>query len=55
MQKSIAKRLAYLRRELRAERISYGEINELQDLAARGYCDGDNELLEAAGVPELVK
>ena len=27
------KRLAYLRRELRAERISYGELCELQGLA----------------------
>lgn len=40
-------RLEYLRRELRAERISYGELAELQDLAQ--YIDkGDVELLEAA-------
>lgn len=44
-------RLEYLRGELRAERISYGELSELQSLVA--YIDpGDVELLEAAGVPE---
>lgn len=48
----IAKRLEYLRAELRAERISYGELAELQGLA--GYIEpGDTELLEAAGVPEF--
>lgn len=47
----IRKRLEYLRGELRAERISYGELAELQDLAK--YIEsGDVELLEAAGVPE---
>lgn len=46
-----AARLEELRRELRAERISYAELAELQGLAA--YIDpGDVELLEAAGVPE---
>lgn len=45
------KRLEYLRGEIRAERISYGELKELQSLAA--YIEpGDVELLEAAGVPE---
>lgn len=45
-------RLEYLRRELRAERISYGEIAELQDLVP--YIEpGDVELLEAAGVCEV--
>ncbi len=45
------KRLEYLRKELREERISYGELVELQSLAP--YIDkGDVELLEAAGVPE---
>lgn len=45
------KRLEYLRGEIRAERISYGEIAELQSLAP--YIDpGDVELLEWAGVPE---
>jgi hypothetical protein len=43
--------LEYLRTELRAERISYGEIVELQSLVE--YIDAnDVELLEAAGVPE---
>ena len=47
----ITTRLEYLRGELRAERISYGELAELQSLAP--YIDkGDVELLEAAGVPE---
>jgi hypothetical protein len=44
-------RLEYLRGELRAERISYGELAELQSLAAYIKPD-DVELLEAAGVPE---
>jgi hypothetical protein len=44
-------RLEYLRQEIRAERISYGEIAELQSL--REYIDsGDVELLEWAGVLE---
>lgn len=48
----IKKRLEYLRQELRLERISYGELTELQSLAE--YIDsGDVELLEAAGVPEF--
>lgn len=45
-------RLEYLRGELRAEQISYGELAELQDLA-RFIDPGDVELLEAAGVPEF--
>lgn len=49
--KEIERRLAYLRRELRAERISYGELCELQDLAPH-IDPSDVELLEAAGVPE---
>lgn len=45
------KRLEYLREELRQERISYGELVELQSLVE--YIDSsDVELLEAAGVPE---
>jgi len=44
-------RLEYLRGELRAERISYGELAELQGLVGV-IGDGDVELLEAAGVPE---
>lgn len=44
-------RLEYLRTELREERISYGELTELESL--RDHIDpGDVELLEAAGVPE---
>ena len=44
-------RLEYLRGELEAERISYGELHELQTLAEH-IEDGDVQLLEAAGVPE---
>lgn len=52
MDKNDAKsRLEYLRGELRGERISYGELAELQGLAE--YIEpGDVELLEWAGVPE---
>lgn len=49
--RSIKKRLNYLRRELRSERISYGELVELESLV-RHIEPGDVELLEAAGVPE---
>ena len=49
--KKIKQRLEYLRKELRAERISYGELAELQDLANH-IADGDLELQEAAGIPE---
>ena len=48
----IKARLEYLRQELRGERISYGELVELQDLAEH-IEEGDVELLEAAGVPEF--
>lgn len=52
MKNTIKERLEYLRQELRAERISYGELAELQSLVP--YIDkGDVELLEAAGVPEF--
>ncbi len=44
-------RLEYLRGELKAERISFGELAELQSLIPH-IEDGDVELLEAAGVPE---
>lgn len=48
----IKKRLEELREELREERISYGELAELQSLVE--HIDlGDVELLEAAGVPEF--
>lgn len=47
-------RLEYLRGEIRAERISQGEVAELQGMA--GDIDpGDVELLEWAGVPEFPK
>ena len=49
--RKIKQRLKHLRGELRAERISYMELVELQSLAA--YIDpSDVELLEAAGVQE---
>jgi hypothetical protein len=45
------KRLEELRIELRAERISYGEIAELESL--KDFIEKDDvELLQAAGVPE---
>ena len=48
---TIKNKLECLRFELRAERISYGELLELASL--REYIlDGDVELLQAAGVPE---
>lgn len=51
--KKIKARLEYLRQELRQERMSYGELAELQDLIP--YIDkSDIELLEAAGVPENI-
>jgi hypothetical protein len=44
--------LEYLRGEIIAERISYGEISELQSLV--DYIDPDDvQLLEWAGVPEF--
>ena len=51
-EQQIKDRLEYLRGELRAECISYGELAELQDLASH-IEPGDVELLEAAGVPEF--
>jgi len=45
-------RLEYLRGEIKAERISYGEIAELQSLAEH-IEPGDVLLLEWAGVPEF--
>lgn len=49
---SISDRLAYLRRELRAERISQAELLELQS-PVPFIAPGDVELLEAAGVEEV--
>jgi hypothetical protein len=48
---AIRERLEALRIELRAERISYGELVELQSLSEH-IDPEDVELLEAAGVPE---
>lgn len=48
---TVTERLEYLRQELRAERISYAELEELRLLADQIDPD-DVELLEAAGVPE---
>lgn len=49
--KAIRDRLEYLRGEIEAERISYGEIAELQEL--KNFIDpGDTLLLEWAGMPE---
>jgi hypothetical protein len=45
-------RLEELRIELREERISYGELAELQSLV-EFIEESDVELLEAAGVPEF--
>lgn len=48
---TIQQRLEYLRGEIEAGRISYGELAELQSLA--DHIDpGDVELLQWAGVPE---
>lgn len=45
-------RLEYLRSQIEAECISWGELAELQDLVE--YIDpGDVQLLEWAGVPEF--
>jgi hypothetical protein len=51
MKTSIQARLKYLRQEIQAERISYGEIIELQSLA-KHIDPSDVLLLEWAGVPE---
>lgn len=48
----IKERLEYLRGEIRAERISYSELLELESLSNH-IEDGDVELLEPAGVPEF--
>lgn len=51
--KEIKERLEYLRGEIENERISYGEIAELQTL--KEYIEkGDVVLLEWAGVPEFI-
>jgi hypothetical protein len=49
---SAKKRLEELRKELRAERISYSELAELESL--KKYIDDDDvELRQAAGIPEF--
>lgn len=48
---SHTQRLEYLRAQVRAGKISYGELAELQSLAEH-IEPGDTELLEAAGVAE---
>ena len=50
----IKQRLEYLRGELQGERISQGELCELQSLAEH-IEPGDVQLLEAAGVPEFAE
>lgn len=50
----MSERLDYLRSQIEAETISYGEIQELQNLAAEGLIpEGDVVLLEWAEVPEF--
>ncbi len=49
---SIHEQLEYLRGELRAQRISYEELAQLQSLA-KYIAPDDVELLEAAGAPEF--
>lgn len=50
----IRRRLEHLRVELREERISYGELAELQGYGEQGFIlPGDVELREAAGLPEF--
>jgi len=48
---SVKSRLEYLRKEIRNESISYGEIAELESLVEH-IDPGDVELLQWAGVPE---
>ena len=49
--KKIQKRLEYLRKEIEAERISYGEVLELQSLAEH-IDSNDTLLLQWASVEE---
>jgi hypothetical protein len=49
--RELQERLEELRAEIQAQRISYGEIAELQGLAEH-IDPSDVELLEWAGVPE---
>ena len=49
--KEIKKRLEYLRGEIKAEQISYGEMMELQSLS-KHIEPGDIELLQWTGIDE---
>ena len=49
--KEIKKRLEYMKKQIKNENISYGEIAELQSLA-KHIENNDVELLEWAGVKE---
>ncbi len=50
----VTDRLDYLRGEIKAERISYGEIEELQNLGTQGLIPkSDVVLREWAGIPEF--
>ena len=50
----VTDRLDYLRGEIKAERISYGEIEELQNLGTQGLIpESDVVLREWAGIPEF--
>jgi hypothetical protein len=51
--KQAKERLEYLRGEILAERISYGELDELRELAIF-IEENDTLLLEWAGVPEKI-
>ena len=51
---TVQERLEYLRGQIEAERISYGELAELQDYGARGLiAESDVVLREWAGLPEF--
>lgn len=51
--KEIVQRLEYLKKQIEKERISYGEIAELQSLA-KEIDPSDTLLLEWAGVEETI-
>jgi len=51
--KQAKERLEYLRGEILAERISYGELDELKELSIF-IEENDTLLLEWAGVPEKI-
>lgn len=52
MTNKIKKRLQYLKREIKKEGISYGEILELQSLKKYVIESGDALLMQWAGIPE---